>query len=161
MKKSKSPKALRICAGASSGGHMNQLLMLLEHSDSWPVKPAFYMTTLPLLRSKLEQRGPVYVVGESNRQHPLKSIGVFIRCFKIALKERPDVVITTGSMPLLFFCLSAKLFGSKIVWIDSIANIRHYSMSGSVARNFADLFITQWKDLASKDDKAEYIGALL
>lgn len=152
---------MKICAGASAGGHMNQLLRLLDHAGSWPQQPAFYITTLRELASRLAERGPVYVIGECNRHHPLRALMTFFRCWRIALKERPDVVVTTGSMPMALFCLIAKIAGAQIVWIDSVANIDQFSMSGRMVRNFADLFLTQWPDLAENDDKAEYAGAIL
>lgn len=152
---------MKICAGASAGGHMNQLLRLLDHTASWPSKPSFYVTTLDELAPRLAEKGPVYVVGECNRHHPLRALRTFGRCFKVAKRERPDVVITTGSMPLALFCLISKFFGARIVWIDSIANIERFSMSGRLVRRFADLFLTQWPDLAEKDEKAEYVGAIL
>ena len=140
---------------------MNQLLRLLEMSNSWPQLPSFYVTTLEALAEKLVQQGPVYVIGECNRQHPLKALGVLIRSLKIVIKERPDVVITTGSLPLAMVCLSAKLFGAKIVWIDSIANIEHFSLSGRMILHFADLFLTQWPELSQGYKKVEYVGAIV
>ena len=140
---------------------MNQLLRLLEHTESWPRQPAFYVTTLDVLASKLRERGQAYVIGECNRHHPFRALKTLIRCIIIANKERPDVVITTGSMPLAFFCFVSKLLGARIVWIDSIANIDQYSMSGRFVRIFADLFLTQWPELAGKDSKANYAGTLL
>ena len=154
-------KKLKICVGASAGGHMNQLLKLLDASENWPQRPSFYITTLPQLAEKLERYGATYVIGECNRLHPLMSIAVFIKALKITLKERPDVVITTGSLLLAMVCLSAKLLGAKIVWIDSIANVDKFSMSGSMVRYFADLFLTQWPELAKKYKNAEYAGTLL
>jgi len=77
------------------------------------------------------------------------------------IKERPDVVITTGSLPLAITCLCAKLFGAKIAWIDSIANIERFSLSGQMIRPFADLFLTQWAQLAEKYTDVEYAGALV
>jgi hypothetical protein len=152
---------LRICAGASAGGHMNQLLKLLEMSQTWPQPPAFYVTTLDELSGKFRQKGPVYVIGECNRQHPLKMLGVLIRSLKIVIKEQPNVVITTGSLPLAILCLSAKLLGAKIVWIDSIANIERFSLSGRMIRPFADLFLTQWPELAQNHKNIEYAGAIV
>lgn len=152
---------MKICAGASAGGHMNQLLRLLNYSNLWPEAPSFYVTTLQEMSTKLEQKGPVYVIGEYNRHHPLRAFRSLIRCFSIAFKERPEVVITTGSMPLAFFCLTAKLCGAKIIWIDSIANIERFSMSGRFIHLFADLFLTQWPELAVRDKKAKYVGAIL
>jgi len=151
----------KICSGASSGGHMNELLKLLESSQNWPESPAFYITTLDALVAKLEEKGPYYIIGECNRRCLLKVFGVLIRSLKIVVKERPDVVITTGSLPLAIFCLVAKAVGSKIVWIDSIANIECFSMSGRLVLPFADLFLTQWPELSEKYNNVEYAGALI
>jgi len=153
---------LKICAGASAGGHMNELLQLLAYAQTWPVQPAFYLTTLDILSEKLTESGPTYVIGECNRHHPLLAMLTLSRCIKIAFKERPDVVITTGSMPMALFCLTSKfLVGTQIIWIDSIANIEKFSMSGRLIHTFADLFLTQWPELARMDSKAECAGALL
>lgn len=154
-------KLLKVCAGASAGGHMNQLLKLLDHAGCWPAQPAFYVTTLPELAGKLEERGPAFVIGECNRYHPLKALQTMGRAFSLVRKQRPDVVITTGSMPLALFCFFAKLFGSKVVWIDSVANMEKLSVSGRFASRFADLLLTQWPEVARKYKKAEFAGAIL
>lgn len=154
-------KDLKICAGASAGGHMNQLLKLLDAADGWPVQPAFYVTTMDVLAAKLSARGPVYVIGECNRRHPLQSLSVFFKAAKLVNKERPDVVITTGSMPIALVCLCAKIRGAKIIWIDSIANAEKLSMSGAFVRRFADLFLTQWPELTEKINGIEFSGALV
>ena len=151
---------MKICAGASSGGHMNQLLRLLQYTDSWPYKPAMYVTTLDVLATVLQERGRTYIIGECNRRHPLRAFITFIRSIFIVRRERPDIVITTGSMPLAFFCLVAKVHGARIVWIDSIANSEKFSLSGQMVIYFADLFLTQWPELA-KNSKAEFAGAIL
>jgi UDP-N-acetylglucosamine:LPS N-acetylglucosamine transferase len=140
---------------------MNQLLKLLQASGAWPQRPSFYVTTLSELAENLEKFGRTYVIGECNRLHPLMTVSVLFRAFRIVMVERPDVVITTGSLPLAMVCISAKLLGAKVVWIDSIANSKKFSMSGAVVRHFADLFLTQWPDLAEKYDNVEFAGTLL
>ncbi len=140
---------------------MNQLLKLLEVSGNWPQCPSFYVTSLPQLAEKLEKFGKTYVIGECNRLNPLMSVLVFLKAFKIVFAERPDVVITTGALPMAMVCLLAKLLGGKIVWIDSIANVDKFSMSGAMVRHFADLFLTQWPELAKKYTNVEYAGTLL
>jgi len=140
---------------------MNQLLNLLEASEKWPQRPSFYITTLQQLAEKLEKLGPTYVIGECNRLHPLMTFFIFIRSLRIVFKERPDVVVTTGSLPLALVCLSAKLFGAKVIWIDSIANVEKLSMSGAMVRHFADIFITQWPELTKRYSNTEYVGTLL
>jgi len=157
----KHAQPLKICAGASAGGHMNQLLRLLENSQDWPCQPSFYVTTMEALAEKLREKGPAYVIGECNRNHPLKSLVVFFRAFVLISKERPDVVVTTGSLPLALVCLWGKVFGARIVWIDSVANVECLSVSGRMTRYFADLFLTQWPDIAEGYKNVECVGAIV
>lgn len=152
---------LKICVGASAGGHMNQLLRLLDHASDWPCAPSIYITTQAMMASKLQKRGKTYVIGEFNRYHPLAALGALWKAFGIMIAEKPDVVISTGALPLALVCLVAKLFGKKVVWIDSIANTEKFSMSGSLMYRVADLFLTQWEDLAKAYKKAEFAGAIL
>lgn len=79
----------------------------------------------------------------------------------IVKKERPDVVITTGSMPMALLCFVSKCFGSKVIWIDSIASIRHLSMSGRMVYLVADLILSQWPEVAARYSKVEYVGELI
>jgi UDP-N-acetylglucosamine:LPS N-acetylglucosamine transferase len=113
------------------------------------------------LAKKLQKRGPVYVIGEANREHPFKALLVIWRSLRVAVRERPDVVVTTGSMPLAFYCFLAKRLGASVVWIDSIANIERLSLSGRFAAMFADLVLTQWPKLARSGGRVRYVGELL
>lgn len=140
---------------------MNQLLRLLDHSGNWPFQPSIYVTTQPELAGKLQRRGKTYVIGECNRHHPLAALMIIFRSFGIVWKDKPDVIITTGSMPLVMLCLAAKLCRKKVVWIDSIANTERFSVSGRLMYHFADLFLTQWPKLASQHPKAEFVGTIL
>ena len=85
---------------------------------------------------------------------------VLMQCIKVVWKERPDVVISTGAAPAFLLCITAKIFGAKIVWIDSIANVERLSMSGQMAKPFSSLFLTQWPELAKKYNDVEYTGAV-
>jgi hypothetical protein len=67
------------------------------------------------------------------------------------LRERPDVVLSTGAAPGFFALLFGRLLGARTIWLDSIANIEELSMSGRMARRHADLWLTQWPHLARPD----------
>ena len=110
---------------------------------------------------EMERYGPTHVIGECNRLHPLRIIKTLFMAVRIVAKERPDVIVTTGSLPLALLCAVAKMTGCKVVWIDSIANTDQLSMSGSFVRHFADLFLVQWPDLASKYKNAQFVGTIL
>lgn len=148
--------------GASAGGHTSQLLALLKHVECWPVAPAFYVTTLQILAQKYAARGGrTYVLGECDRRKFFAIPGVMWRALHCVWRERPDAVVTTGSMPLLILCIWAKMFGAQILWIDSIANTEKLSMSGRLARRFADVCLTQWPEVAQTNSDVEYAGQLI
>ena len=151
-------KKLRICLAASAGGHISQLLKLAE---CWNGYETFCVTTTEVVRNKLNKLGEVYVVGECNRQHPLRVIAVFLRCLRIVFKERPDVVISTGAAAGCMLCFLGKMFGAKVVWIDSITNVERISLSGRMVRYVADLFLVQWPELTGRYKKVGFVGTLV
>ena len=149
---------LKICLAASSGGHLTELEKL---SDSWKLYETFFVTTVPVVRNNLQTSGNIYIVGECNRQHPIKVLKVFLRCLRITLKEKPNVVISTGAAAGCIICFLAKLSGADIIWIDSITNVEKISLSGRMVRYIADLFLVQWPELTQKYDNVEFIGAVI
>jgi len=151
-------KNLRIYISASAGGHMSQLLRL---ADSWKGHNIFCITTTDVVKEKVQKYGNVYIVGECNREHPLQVITVLMRCINIILHERPDVVISTGAAVGCILCFLGKLFGAKVIWIDSITNVERISLSGRMVRYIADLFLVQWPDLAEQYSNVEYIGSVI
>jgi len=143
-------KELRICLVSSAGGHTSQLL---ELADSWKGQHTCWVTTEGVIK--------VYVVGECNRRQPLRVLLVLLRCIRIVLRERPDVVISTGAAAGCMVCFLSKMLGARIVWIDSITNVYRLSLSGRLVRYIADLFLVQWPELAEKYRKVEYVGAVI
>jgi UDP-N-acetylglucosamine:LPS N-acetylglucosamine transferase len=154
----KSKEKLRICLVASAGGHVTQLLRLAE---SWNGHEAFGITTSNIVGEKLKKYGSVYIVGECNREHPLRVILVLIRCIKVILREKPDVVLSSGAAAGCMGCFLGKLLGAKVIWIDSIANVGQISLSGRMVRYIADLFLVQWPELAEQYNNVEYVGAVI
>jgi len=149
---------MKICLAASAGGHTSQLLKI---SESWNGYDTFCVTTSNSVRSALQRYGKVYVVGECNREHPLRVIAVLIRCLKVVLRKRPDVVISTGAAAGCIICFLCKLLGAKIVWIDSITNVERISLSGRLVRPIADLFLVQWPELSNERYNIEYAGEVI
>lgn len=149
-----------LCVGASSGGHMTELLALLECQSEWPMEPTLYVSTLKLDATLDDSAVRTYLIGECDRHRPLQAARTLWKSIRIVRKERPDVVVTTGSLPLALFSLVAKLHGAKVVWIDSISQIDQISVSGRLIRPFADLFLVQWPELEARYPGARYAGEL-
>jgi UDP-N-acetylglucosamine:LPS N-acetylglucosamine transferase len=153
-------KDIKLCVGASSGGHMTELIGLLQTQRTWPVQPSVYVTTREIWAKELRRRGKTYVVGECDRGKPLKIINTLIRSLWLVLRERPDVIITTGSLPIAIVCVVSKCFGAKVLWVDSIAQMDELSLSGNLMLRFADVLLVQWPEVAEKYGAVEYVGEL-
>lgn len=137
---------------------MSQLLSLVP---VWEGHQVVCVSTGLMVQEKLQAIGTTYIVGECNRQHPLKTLGVMFKCLKIVWKERPNVILSTGAAAGFLMCFWGKLFGAKTIWVDSIANAEKLSMSGRMIRPFADLILSQWPEVAAKYTNVEYAGELI
>lgn len=151
-------RKIKVCLAASAGGHMTQLSSL---SGAWAGYDIFYVTTGHSVVSSLPKDLRIYVVGECNRTQPFKTFRVFLRCIRVILSEKPDVVISTGAAAGCMLCLLAKLRGTRVVWMDSITNVERLSLSGQIVRPIADLFFVQWPHLVEKYRNVEYAGAVI
>ena len=81
------------------------------------------------------------------------------KSFNIVLNimmKKPDAIITTGAGPGLICVFAGWLLHRKTIWIDSIANVNHLSLSGRIAALFASRVYTQCKHLAT--GKIHYAG---
>jgi UDP-N-acetylglucosamine:LPS N-acetylglucosamine transferase len=153
----KKPVSTKICLAASAGGHLTQLRKI---AHAWSMRPAFWVTTGDMVANSFDD-SKVYAVGECNRQHPFRLLAVLVRCAAITLRERPDIIISTGAAPGCIMCLLGKLLGARVIWLDSITNVERLSLSGRLVRPFADLFLVQWPELAKRYRNAEYTGAVI
>ncbi len=147
-----------VLAIASAGGHWIQLRRL---------HPAFtgtrliYATTRDTYRTEVEEDGAEFrVVPDCNRWQKLKLIKAAIKIFLLLLKDKPDIVISTGAAPGYFAIRLGKLLGMRTIWVDSIANAEELSLSGQRAGLHVHHWITQWKHL-EKPEGPSFFGNVL
>lgn len=146
---------------ASTGGHLSELLQL---------KPLFAEYDYHLITEKTKSTaslsdvypGKVDYLVFGTKDHIFTYLFKFIyNCFKslyFYFKIRPDFVITTGTHTAVPMCYIAKLFGRKIIFIETIANTRTRTLSGKLVYPLADLFIVQWESLLEVYPRAVYGG---
>ena len=84
-------------------------------------------------------------------------VNIFI-CLFVYLKFHPDYVVTTGAHVGGVMALISKIFGSKIIYIETFANITNKTITGKLVYKFADHFIVQWKSMLDLYENAEYGG---
>ena len=135
---------LKVLAVSSGGGHWVELMRIL---------PAFEGADVALLTVNAEYRSEAHghrfhVVNDATRWNKVAAALMAFRILLVVIRERPNVIVTTGAAPGYFALRFGKWFGARTIWVDSIANVEELSMSGKMARKFADLWLTQWPHLA-------------
>ena len=150
------PQRKKVLAVASSGGHWAQLLRLRSAFEG---HEAVFVTT------QSDSRGDVashrfHCIPDANRNSKLRMVLLMLRTFLVVLRERPDVVVSTGAAPGYFALRFGRLFGARTLWLESIANVEELSLSTKLARPYADLLLTQWPHLA-RPDGPHYRGSVL
>ena len=82
---------------------------------------------------------------------------------RILLKERPQVVISTGGGEIAIpFCYIGKLLGAKVIFIETLARVTTRSAAGKLIYPLADLFLVQWETLLKRyGKKAQYWGSVI
>ena len=145
----------RLCLVSSSGGHWEQLQKLQPLIDKYDGFLVTEKTNFPseanylMIQTDLKDKLmiPKMIVNGT------KAVGIWI-------KERPDFVITTGTMVAYPFYLMSILFHKKFVFIETFGRANMPTVAGKLMEKHADLFIVQWESQAKHYKKAIYGGCL-
>ena len=146
---------------SSTGGHLSELLMLEPMFQKYD----FHIITekdnsTEYLKEKYQDKLGYMIYG--TKDHPISyPFKLLANCFKSVyyyFKIRPDFIVTTGVHTAGPMCCLGKIFGSRIVYIETFANIHSKTITGRLIYHFADLFIVQWKSMLKLYPKATYGG---
>ena len=155
----KKARTLKICFAASSGGHFEQLMMLrplMERHDSFVLtEKTAYATDVKGIRT--------YYMLQVNREEKgcLRKLLVnAFRSLRQFFAEKPDVIICTGVLAMIPMCLICKLFGKKLIFIESFAKVTSPTLSGKLLYRFADQFYVQWPQMLEVYPDAIYVGGI-
>jgi UDP-N-acetylglucosamine:LPS N-acetylglucosamine transferase len=147
----------KVMAIASGGGHWVELRRII---------PAFAGTEVFYVSTETEADADLaparyYAVTNASRKSRLAFFSTVRQLHAIVRAERPEVVVTTGAAPgFVALALAKLLCRSRTVWIDTVAHNEGMTLSGRLARPFADAWLVQWPHLA-KPGGPEYWGAVL
>lgn len=146
---------------SSIGGHLTQLLQL----ESLFQKYNYHIVTEKSeITLKLKEKHPVSYLVYGARNYPIRYIFKFsyniLKSLLIFLREKPDIIITTGVHTAVPMCYIAKLFRKKVVFIESFAKSSSPTLSGKLVYPIADLFIVQWESMKEVYPKAVYGGTI-
>ena len=138
----------KLCLICSAGGHLTQLQQL---SRLYRKYDYFFITERTPFTEDMKKREKAYLMPLINRRK-WNCLLLFAYNFAVSLliliKEQPDIVISTGALNTVPFCLLAKLTGRKLIFIESFAKVNTPTVTGRVMYKMADLFIIQWQQLS-------------
>ncbi|MGD9131080.1 MAG: PssD/Cps14F family polysaccharide biosynthesis glycosyltransferase [Candidatus Bathyarchaeota archaeon] len=142
----------------SAGGHFTELQSL---SSIFQRYACFWVT----YRSDWLNNSNSYLLkhyGEGPLNLSVTLVLATLDALLILIKEKPRLIISTGSEIALPFLYLGKLLGAKIVYIESFTRVSTPSMTGKFAYPLADLFLVQWRSLLDKYGKrALYCGRVV
>lgn len=104
-----------------------------------------------------------YLLRQVNRKEKLFIFSLIFNALKslfIYMKEKPNVIICTGVLAMIPMCLLVKLFGGKLIYIESFAKITSPTKTGSFLYKYADRFYVQWESMLEFFPDAVFIGGI-
>lgn len=148
---------------SSTGGHLEELMELKPLFNKYN----YYIVTEKTksnMKLKETYKGRISYLIYGTKVKPITYIfKVLLNSLKsiyLYFKIRPKYIVTTGTHTAIPICTFAKLFKTKIIYIETFANSNTRTMTGNFLykHNIYDLFIVQWKDMLKVYPKAIYAG---
>lgn len=149
----KNPK---ICFVSSSGGHWEQLQKLKPLADKYE---GFFVTEKTQFDAPLAS----YFMMRTDLKDklmPFKMLVNSVKALKIWIKEKPDLIITTGTMVAYPFYLLSIICKKKFIFIETFGRANMPTVAGKLMEKHSDLFIVQWETQKKHYKKAIYGGCL-
>lgn len=151
----------RVLFVASTGGHLNELMQLKKMFNNYDYHIITEKTKSNLaLKKKYGKRISYLVFGTKDHMltYPAK---LFYNCLKslyLYFKIHPDYIVTTGVHTAGPISLIGKIFGTRIVYIETFASINNATVTGRLLYKVSDKFIVQWESMKKKFPDSDYGG---
>jgi hypothetical protein len=95
-------------------------------------------------------------------RNPFEMAKNFARVTRIFLKERPDLIVSTGAEIAIPVVLVGKAFGVPAMYIECGAQVTAPSFTGKLMWRLADVFYVQWPELlAAYGPRAQLRGSFI
>lgn len=136
-----SVRHLKICLTCSHGGHLFEMLDLLEAFEG---HDTFYFC----YDAETTRRLPNAYLVPNMAKNPVELVKNLFRVWRIFRKERPDMIVSTGAEIALPVVVVGKLlFGTRVLYVECGAQVTEPSFTGKIMSRGADWFYIQWPEL--------------
>ena len=148
-------EVLLVC---SPGGHALQLSLLRK---AWEGRSHAWVTlerddTTALLEGELTY----YAFGPTTRNLPNLVRNLILARHLLRLL-RPRLIVTTGAGLAVPFAWIGRLYGSKVIYIESLTRIETPSLSCRLIAPTAARVYAQWPELRESLPRARFVGSVL
>ncbi|RJE49077.1 MULTISPECIES: PssD/Cps14F family polysaccharide biosynthesis glycosyltransferase [unclassified Dehalobacter] len=148
-------KRPKLCLVSSSGGHWEQLKRLQPLLDKYD---GFYVSEKTIF--ECDAKYLMYQTDLKDKFMIPKMIANSLMVLFIWIKEKPDFVITTGTIVAYPFYFLSRVSKKKFVFIETFARAKMPTQAGLKMHKHTDLFIVQWESQKQFYDNAVYGGCL-
>ena len=152
-------KRKKICLACSAGGHLRELQLAIgDIPERWNC----YWLTLKTTSTKefLKDKEHVFLQNFQPQRKWTLLVNATQALFWVLIK-RPKVIVTTGAgvtVPTVYF--AKKLLGTKVIFINSAADVTRASKTPLWIEKYSDLFLVQWEDMLNIFPNATCCGVL-
>lgn len=146
---------------SSVGGHLTQLLELKKIFNDYNYVLVTEKTSVTEdMKEKYNMEYLVYGSREYLFSYIFKFSFNILKSFYLFFKYRPDVIVTTGAHTSVPMCYIGRLFGKKVIFIESYAKRTSPTLSGKLVYKIATSFIVQWETMKEFYPNAKYFGGI-
>lgn len=148
---------------SSVGGHLTQLLQLKSIFDKYDY---VLITEKTAVTKDMKDKYNISYLPYGSRNQKLKyPFILFVNCFMSLLyliKYNPKTIVTTGANTAAAMCCLGKLFGKKVIYIESFAKNNSPTITGKMIYKLHayTTFVVQWENMLKYYPNAEYWGGI-
>lgn len=155
---------MKICLECAEGGHLDEMLNVIEAFEG---NDLFFITTKAPSTDGLSNDYRVFYTRKQYETHTklaiyfremLLIIKLAITILWILIKEKPNLIVSTGggsTIPLIYW---GKILGIKLIYIESLARVNSPSLTGRLVYPVTDIFLVQWESMLQFYKKAKFWG---
>lgn len=146
---------------SSTGGHLSEMM---ELKDLFKKTDYYIVTEKTKSNMYLKKDYPkkvsylIYGTKDHIFTYIFKFLFNIFKSIYLYFKIHPDYIITTGTHTAGPICYLGKIFGSRIIYVETFANISTKTITGKLIYPIADLFVVQWENMLKLYPKAKYGG---
>ena len=146
---------------SSVGGHLTQLLQLKQLFKEYNY---VLITEKNDVTKDLKGKYNINYLPYGSRNQKLKYVPILLwNCIKSLyyfIKYKPDVIVSTGANTAAAMCCLGKIFGKKVIFIESFAKSDGPTLTGKwiYKLNAYTVFVVQWESMKKFYPEAQYWG---